>query len=120
MNACQELFTGEEKALTLRSHGRKVEKYLPMKPEMFSGMQFNADFMRFFEACGVFHDFDEIFRRYCNIHQLSKKYRAAWVKIKSLNTVIEPWPSLLKEKAKQEELEILSATGRNGCERYVE
>ena len=71
-------------------------------------------------AQGLLWDFDELFNRFkrdCRLDEISK---ATGLKIKSKNTIVQPWPMRIKENATQCEFNILLASSHIGSERYVE
>ena len=84
------------------------------------GSRSNPEFIRFMSAEILFRDFDELFSRFkseCRLDEISKATR---LKMKSKNTIVQPWPMRIKENATQREFHVLLASGHIGSERYVE
>jgi len=80
----------------------------------------NADFLRHNNVRFVFRDFDKLFQRFhleCQFEEIGK---VAVLKVKSNNTIVEPWPIRLKKNTIQDEFNNLLASGHNGSERYIE
>jgi hypothetical protein len=106
---------------SIKSESDRLRQYLPLSPAMFQSRDgFNADFMRLNDARSMVRNFDNLFKRFmdeCRFKEISK---AAGLKEKSKNTVIEPWPMRLNKNATQDEFDILHASGHMGSERYVE
>ena len=68
---------------------------------------------------GLFWSFDELFSCFkceCRLDEISE---ATGLKIKSKNTIVQPWPTRIKENA-QHDFNVLLASGHIGSERYVE
>lgn len=80
----------------------------------------SADFLRHNDARFMFRDFDNHFQRFHLERQFEEIGKAAGLKAKSNNTVVEPWPMRLKKNTIQDEFNNLLASGHNGSERYVE
>jgi hypothetical protein len=99
----------------------QLNKYLPASPAMLQNSDTNnADFLRHNDARLIFRNFDKLFQRFhleCQFEEIGK---AAGLKVKSNNTIVEPWPMRLKKNATQDEFNNLLASGHNGSERYVE
>ena len=99
----------------------QVNKYLPASPAMAQrSNMYNAEFLRHNDARSMFRDFDKIFERFhlkCRFEEIGK---AAGLKLKANNTLVEPWPMRLKKNATQDEFNTLLASGHEGLERYVE
>jgi hypothetical protein len=105
--------------MSLKSETDKLGKYLQLTPAIFQD-KFSPDFVRYHEARVIFRDFDKIFKRFMDECRFEKIGKAAGLKMKSTNTIIEPWPLRLKDNAAQEEFNLLLASGHIGLERYVE
>jgi hypothetical protein len=103
---------------SIKTESNRLIKYLPLSPAMLPNR--NADFMRFNDARIMFRDFDKLFQRFCHECQFEEIGKGAGLKMKSNNTIIEPWPMRLKKNATQEEFDILLASSHMGSERYIE
>ncbi|KAH0565170.1 hypothetical protein GP486_001434 [Trichoglossum hirsutum] len=121
LNAVHEVSTPMDNLNAIKSESDELRQYLPASPAMFQNRDsYDADFMRFNDARMMFRDFDKLFKRFmyeCRFEEIGK---AAGLKVKSNNTIIEPWPMRLKKNATQDEFNIFLASGHIGSERYVE
>ncbi|KAI9875688.1 MAG: hypothetical protein M1830_008116 [Pleopsidium flavum] len=121
LNAVHEVFTPLDSLGSAISDMDRMRPYLPATRDMVQhGNEYNADFLRFMAARGMFRDFDELFKRYmreCRFHEVSK---AAGLEMKSQNTIVRPWPMRLEKNATQREFDFLHASGHSGSERYAE
>ena len=77
----------------------------------------NPRYIRFRSAQVLFRDYDELFSRLCRLDEISK---ATALKMKSRNTIVQPWPIRIRNNATQGDFNVLLASGHNGSERYVE
>ena len=99
-----------------------VLKFLP-GPER-SPSSFHPKFIKYMCALELYNDFEGIFQRYMKDVDFKKCGKAAGMKMREKNTIVEPWPLRLDPKDIGEEgkrkFELLLASGHTGYERYVE
>lgn len=91
---------------------------MPIQLDMLQ--PYNADFLKHNDARSRFQDVDELFNRFvkeCYLYEISEM---EGLKIKTKNTLVEKWPFRFRNGAKQEEFDMLMASGHLGSERYVE
>ena len=121
LNAVHEVYSPLDYQSSIRSDMERLRSYIPISRDMVQGRnRYNADSIRFMCAQGLLWDFDELFSRFkrdCCLDEISK---ATGLKMKSKNTIVQPWPMRIKENATPREFNVLLASGHNGSERYVE
>lgn len=102
---------------------QKLKRYLPLRSELFSrreNAQYNAELLRFNDARSMVRDFDRPFDKFMKECHLAEISQMLGVKIKNKHTLVARWPLRLRKGAKQEEFDMIMASGHTGSERYVE
>lgn len=80
----------------------------------------NPDLIKVMAGVLLFRDFDGLFSRFKRECRLDEISESIGLKMKSKNTIVQPWPMRIKENASQREFDILLASSHTGSERYVE
>ena len=119
LNAVHEAFTPTDYLTSIKSEGDRLRRYLPIEPATLRNEN-SADFLKFNDARIMFRDVDKAFQSYVKEYHFEEAAKAAGLKMKSKNTIVEAWPMRLKSNATQDEFELLLASGHTGTERYVE
>src|SRR5260370_768875 len=106
----------------LEASMNRISRYLTITGDMFSRDRgsSNPDLIRFMEASSMFHDYEKPFTQFmeqCRFREISA---SASLRMKEENSIVEPWPLRLGDRASKEEFDVLHASGHVGCERYVE
>lgn len=98
-------------------------KFAPAEPSVLNNKT-GAAAMRIIQAKDIFRDLDHLFGHYMRINNFDKVGREAGLRMKTANTVIDPWPLRLRkrygEPGAQEAFDRLMESGSAGIERYVE
>ncbi|KAF7905570.1 uncharacterized protein EAF01_006091 [Botrytis porri] len=118
LNAVHESRTEKDYIYSMATDSAKLRRYMPIERDMLQ--PYNADFLRCNDARSLFQDLDRPFDRFmkdCSLYEISK---VEGLRIKTKNTLVEKWPLKLRNGAKQEEFDMLLASGHLGSERYVE
>ena len=121
LNAVHEVYSPLDYRSSIRSDMERLRSYIPITRDMVQdGSRSNPGFIKFMCAQGLLWDFDELFSRFTHDCCLDEISKATGLKMKSKNTIVQPWPMRIKENATQREFNVLLASGHNGSERFVE
>ena len=121
LNAVHEVFNPQDYRSSARSAMDRLRSYIPVTRDMVQdGSMSNPGFIKLMSAQGLLWDFDELFSRFIRDCRLDEIGQATGLKMKSKNTIVQPWPMRIKRNATQSEFDVLLASGHNGSERYVE
>jgi hypothetical protein len=119
-------FKPHYRVVTVQDHLKSIltekpllDPYLTLTREMMTDPN-SAEFLRFNDARDLVRDYDELFQRFMDEVHLENISKAAGLKIKKENTIVEKWPMRLKPNSSKKDFDILLASGHVGCERYVE
>ncbi|TGO85026.1 hypothetical protein BPOR_0439g00050 [Botrytis porri] len=115
LNAVHESRTEKDYIYSMATDSAKLRRYMPIERDMLQ--PYNADFLRCNDARSLFQDLDRPFDRFmkdCSLYEISK---VEGLRIKTKNTLVEKWPLKLRNGAKQEEFDMLLASGHLGSER---
>ena len=106
----------------LRLAMKKVVQFLPVKEVPIK--RTSAAMVRTMLAKDIFCDLDHLFTHYMKLTNFSKASREAGMRMKTRNTVIDPWPLRFGkeygESGAQEAFDRLMSSSSSGNERYVE
>ena len=118
LNAIEETFKEEGNVV---SDFHLMTPYFPRMQEIICRRNvYDPDFVNVWGARTKFRDFDGLWKRYTKDCQLPEAGNARGMIMKKENTIVPKWPLRLKQNATQAEFSRLQASGRTGCERYVE
>ncbi|KAH8593394.1 hypothetical protein B0O99DRAFT_515819 [Bisporella sp. PMI_857] len=119
LNAVHEVTNPMEQMASMKLEMDRLRRYIPV-PLSQQHDPYDVDFLRFWDACKLVRDVDKLFNRFMQQCEFTAISRASGLKMKSKNTIVEPWPMRLKKDASKDEFDLLMASGHIGLERYVE
>ena len=99
---------------------KRLCRFLQPSKNMVFGSRHSMDSVKYMSALDLFQDFDELFARYMKQCDFPRISEVTGLTMKSKSTIVEPWPMRLRETATDKDFNILCASDRSGCERYVE
>ena len=121
LNAVHEVSSPADHLSSILPIMQRLRSYMTITRDTVQGRnRSNPDFIRFMSAEILFRDFDDLFRRFECECRLGEICEAARLKMKSKNTIVQPWPMRIQENATRREFQVLLASGHIGSERYVE
>ncbi|KAF2137795.1 uncharacterized protein K452DRAFT_257269 [Aplosporella prunicola CBS 121167] len=118
LNAINEVESSEDRIQTLMLERARLMAYVPVN--LSNKNKLGADKVKITTAPDLLRDFDGLFARYAYWCDLNSASEDAGMRIKTMHTLIEPWPMRLKDGATKEEFERLFGSHHCGSERYVE
>ncbi|KAB8302796.1 hypothetical protein EYC80_006141 [Monilinia laxa] len=121
INVVHECSTPEDYVGNMKSEMARLNKYMPLDPELILGREaLNAEFLRYNDARSMFRNVDKPFDKFMKETCLDQLSLNNGMKIKKKHTLVDKWPLRLRMGARQNEFDMLLASGHSGSERYVE
>ena len=99
---------------------RRASRYIPMPSPSSVRSSVSLHVIRLTSCVNMFRDNDALFDRYMKEHHMVDDAAMFKLKVKAKHSIIDQWPLRLGKWAAQREFDMLSASGHDGSERYVE